>query len=321
VPKPNIECHFASITHQIGWHQQNDDGSMADTDYVYDWQPLNITVSIDNSGDGDAQAFRARLFIDDREHQDVKVQPLAAGAQQWVEWFHDPLPEGTHVLKVVCDYKGTVHESDETDNTYTQEFTVLGSDRQQTIDFGDEPIEIVGDPTEKEWRDAGWTKAYVQFIMHDVDEHGVEGAPLAGEFTVDFEGKAGETHHVDTSTNGVVAFDDIWISKIGSVAITGLVGDVTLLGSDEYRDATDALTFKVQRKHWSRKLMATSEEEAAEKFAAEVNAGLDVEIVSIGVSGSTESSSSQKSGRSQEWEVHGRSLVLGISQTGPAAAK
>jgi hypothetical protein len=321
VSKPNIECHYASITHQIGWHQQNEDGSMSDSSYVFDWQPLNITTAIHNSGDADAQAFRARLWIDDREHQDIKVHPLVAGGEQWVEWYHDPLPEGTHTLKVVCDFKGTVHESDETDNTYTQEFTVLGSDRHQTIDFSDEGVEIEGDPTEKQWRDAGWTKAYVQLILHDVDEKGVEGAALLGEFTVDFRGPAGVTQHIGSSTDGRLSFDDIWISKHGSVAVTGLVGDATVQGSDEYRDVTTSLSFKVQRKHWSRKLMASSEEEATTKFAAEVSAGLDFEIVSIGVSGSAERGNSNKSGRSQEWEVHGRSLVLGIAQTGLIAAK
>ena len=301
--QPNITCNsiYVSAQAEVG----------AEHDHLDPSQPIVIRVPVKNDGDGDAAGYRVQIWLD-REHHEVQMGPLEAGGWQWVEWYHDALRAGPHKVVVVCDYKNSVHESVETDNRYEFDFEVKPGNA--SYDFTYEGDEIEGDVPGRRMTDRGWQKAYVQLIAHDVDEHGVEGAPLTGHFKILLEGPAGSNAVEGHTTNGILKFPDTWVSPAGNVEILGQVDGDAVHGTSSYEADGKMLTFHAQRKHWHRTVTASSEREATETFGQQGGIGVQWKIISVSVSATHESAKTKRSGEGTEWEIHARSLVLGISQ-------
>lgn len=305
MPQPNIVCDSVYLSPQaevVGEHA-----------HLTPSQPIVVRVPVRNDGDADATAFRVRIWLDHELHE-LRMDALEAGGWQWVEWYHDPLAAGQHKVVIVCDFKDTVHESVEADNRYEHSFEVRNGDAR--YDFTDEGLEIEADmPADRTMKKKGWQKAYVQLIAHDVDEHGIEGAPLAGHFKIVLDGDAGPNSVEGETTNGILKFRDVWVSAGGNVEILGQVqGGAAVTGTSSYEIDDNRLTLHAQRKHWYRTVTASSEQEATEMFGQQVGGGAQFEIINVSASATHESSTTRRLGEGSQWEVHARSLVLGISQ-------
>jgi len=93
--------------------------SITSDDVIYvDWSCVN-------SGEADAGHFRYGLFIDGIHRYYVDHSSLRAGYYSYVtDSPIGPLPEGSHTLRIECDYDDEVAESNENNNEYSRSFTV-----------------------------------------------------------------------------------------------------------------------------------------------------------------------------------------------------
>ena len=94
------------------------------TGTLYAGQPTYIDWAVANFGDGNAGGFYVYFYLDGGYIGSWYVSSLPAGNYTWnPDWSYIVSTTGNHTLKMVIDATGTVAESNESDNTYQQNFT------------------------------------------------------------------------------------------------------------------------------------------------------------------------------------------------------
>ena len=160
----------------------------------------------------------------------------------------------------------------------------------------------------------------VQLTLHDF-----RGRPLEGRaIFVQFLGQEGDRAGGAETVEGTMASRGVWTSPNASIPPRGsmTVMAVSIGGAEEasepiegsvryhIADGATALGFTVRQAFEERTITARSLRAVREQLSAEMNAGLEIEVISIGGSVATESEESREFETSVEWKVrYGRARV------------
>jgi hypothetical protein len=94
-----------------------------------------IDVVIANGGDSHSGRFDVVLYADDAEVDAASIDDIPAGENRTVTFGWTPVHAGDHNLTAIADYDNVTVESDETNNSLTEEVTVLPTNvRRVTFD-------------------------------------------------------------------------------------------------------------------------------------------------------------------------------------------
>ena len=91
---------------------------------IYEGNTVTFEANICNNGDGDAAEFFVEFNIDSSEIDVVSVPSLTAGACTTVSTSWDATTHGSYTITALADYNDMVYESDESDNSESNTFTV-----------------------------------------------------------------------------------------------------------------------------------------------------------------------------------------------------
>ncbi len=91
---------------------------------IYEGDTVTFEANICNNGDGDAAEFFVEFNIDSSEIDVVSVPSLTAGACTTVSTSWDATTHGSYTITALADYNDIVYESDESDNSESNTFTV-----------------------------------------------------------------------------------------------------------------------------------------------------------------------------------------------------
>jgi hypothetical protein len=311
---PNIKCFSVEVALQ-------DEEGVADS-HLTPAQPFIIRAACANYGDADAQAYRAQIWLD-QEHHEVRMKQLAPYETQWIEWYHDPVAAGQHTVVVVCDYNDTIQEGSEHDNRYDYSFEIIEFDRKIDFDIPFEGEEISGSPVggDRGMEQRGWNHGLIQFFAYDVDEHGVDGLPLQGSFTIKITGNGKENTFEGETDNGTLYFQEAWFpSEDCGVEVVGTVHDTdadrTVSGHGPVVPAEDTMTIMAHRQSWHRTVSAQDERHAEEAFGQEVGVAIEYKIINVSVSGSHQSSEGASHSDGTQYDVYAKGTTLAISGKG-----
>lgn len=92
---------------------------------IYDDEIIYVDYSCINSGNVDAWGFKYGLYIDDVLVDFVQKSFLKTNDVSVRNSEFQPLLQGNHTFKVVCDYGNDVTELDESNNEYSKQITIL----------------------------------------------------------------------------------------------------------------------------------------------------------------------------------------------------
>jgi hypothetical protein len=284
-----------------------------------------LSAECTNNGEHATGAFRVKFTLDGHTEHHVDIHGLAPGEAQWAQWRHDPLAEGDHQLYVMLDSADRVHESDETDNSYTHHFSVLpGVAACRSVSFEAETITGHVDPHGAAQH--GWHQVDVSFVIKDP-----KGSPIRGyRFFSQFFGPEGEESQGgqdvgDSALNaaGILTRPNVWLKSQGTVRLMG-VADMDsgrepgpmLEGVARYTVAAGATSigFDVDQGKEVVTVTASSSQEASEKVSAEGHAGIEIEIVSLGGSVGSEHGTSHTDGQEIQYQVTLGTPALAMTQ-------
>lgn len=248
-------------------------------------EPIGMWVSVKND-DASPAEVHVSFRVDSGEwHSETVTVP--AGADTWVQ--HDlPAQEaGAHTFEVWA--------SMETD----QQSILVGSDTA-TLDV------LEGNTS--------FRPIDVQLTLHDF-----RGRPLQGRaIFVQFFGQEGDVAGGAETVEGTMASSGVWTSPNASIPPRGTMtvmavsmGETAdaatepIEGSVRYQlaDSDTALGFTARQAFEERTITARSLRAVREQLSAEMNAGIEIEVISIGGSMATESEETHEFETSVEWKV------------------
>jgi len=114
----------------LGWDDEIVISNVNDTTVsateIYDDEIIYVDYSCINSGNVDAWEFKYGLYLDNVLVKYVEKDSLEMNNDSNVlDAVFQPLSEGPHTFKVVCDYDDEVTEIKESNNEHSKQFTVL----------------------------------------------------------------------------------------------------------------------------------------------------------------------------------------------------
>jgi hypothetical protein len=244
-------------------------------------EQIAMWVQLENHGSSDADV--AVSFQVDGGGWDSQNVTVPAGGDLWVH--HDaPAQEvGAHNFEVWASTE-TADQS-----------IVIGSDTASL------------NVTEA---NAGWGSVDVQLTLHDF-----RGRPMEGRaIFVQFHGQDGtvaggaETLEGTAASGGVWTSPDVNIPPQGTMRVMAVStgdADEPVEGSVRYRlqEGSSTLGFTVRQSFAERTITARSMRAVREQLTAEVNAGIEIEVISIGGSVATEQEETREFETSVEWTV------------------
>lgn len=290
-------------------------------DYLCANDQLVFSALCRNDGDRRTRSFHVTFRLDGTEEHSARVDGLDPGESQWVQWHHDAVEYGRHELYVEFDSRERIRESDENDNSATQYFDVYGAQTQgHTVEMA--PEVVTADPA-----DLGWQQIDVTFLVRDPRGHPIRGYNFFTEFygpeqQTSYGGQTAGDSALDAA--GLLQCPNVWLRPDGFVRMMGVAtaggpheGGPMLEGLAAYRLAAGATTlvFEVRQEREEIEVTASSSEEASQKVAAEGHAGIEIEILSLGGSGSTEHGSTHTEGREYRYKVILGTPTLVVTQT------
>jgi len=154
--KPDLEPYQRS-----GWDDKMVISNVTDTTTsvteIYNDEMIYVDYSCINSGSIDSSEFKYGLYLDDVLVKDAEENSLAVNyVSDVLDSEFQPLSEGVHTFKVVCDYDDEVDESDETNNEYSKQFTVRSRTGRSINGYKFNDINANGDWDSSEPALQGW---------------------------------------------------------------------------------------------------------------------------------------------------------------------
>lgn len=242
---------------------------------------LRLSVALFNTGQ---QAATVSVTFDAGSGGSAtETVDVAAGAEEWVSTDIEPLEAGTHTI--------TVTASTETDTA-----SVLLGTKEGSVTVTD--------------ANAGWRPVNVQVTLHDFRNRPMDGrAVFLSFYGMDGDDAGGAETVEGTATEaGVLTSPGIMIPPRGSMRIMAVStgeADEPIESTVRYRltEGQDDLGFTAVQRAQPRTIRARNMQAVRDQLAAEVNAGIEIEVISIGGSVATESETTQEYETEVEWEV------------------
>lgn len=274
--QPQVE--IGQLTVRPHTNVEHEDGT------AWTGESIGMWVKVRNADSTPAEV-NVSFRVDDGEWQSQTVS-VPAGGEAWAQHDAPAQQAGSHTFEVWA--------SMETEN----QSMVVGSDTA-TLNV------VAGN--------ASFQPIDVQLTLHDF-----RGRPLEGRaIFVQFIGQEGDSAGGAETVEGAMASRGVWTSPNASIPPRGTmtVMAVSIGGADEASepiegsvryhlgDGDTALGFTARQAFEERTITARSLRAVREQLSAEMNAGLEIEVISIGGSVATESEESREFETSVEWKV------------------
>jgi hypothetical protein len=284
---------------------------------IYSSETLVITATYENLGD-DAPAGQVRLWLD-QEHHDAQLPAIPSLGRQAVDWYHAALAAGMHTMRAQVSIDANP------DYATAVQFYVQPGHAPAHFAEGEETHTATYESQEALAKKTGLEKAYISLTMWDVDENGVEGLPLLGEFQIDLVGQprgGHEPHKVSykehTSNNGTLQFHDCYITPMGSLSVHGFDDDGRAQHGTlpKYELKGGNLYLKAQRKHYKIDRKFSTEDEAKKAYHEKAGADFDIKVVHISAEVAADQEKTHKAGQETGYEAHFISKALDVTLAG-----
>ena len=112
-------------------------GAVTPNKLVLDYgEPLIVNFTVVNTGYTTHRTFYARIYVDG-EYYNITVffSGIEANASKTSILYATRIPAGNHTVTIVLDEEGRIHESNEDNNAYSFNITVLASDLEARITY------------------------------------------------------------------------------------------------------------------------------------------------------------------------------------------
>jgi hypothetical protein len=243
-------------------------------------EKVRVSVLVHNTG---TRPLSAEVLLDIGGHVDKQEVQLAAGEQKWVSSDGGPFAVGVHQI--------TASASTEASN----QSVLLGS-ANGTL--------TVSEPT------AGWHPVNVQIVLHDFRQRPMDGRAIFVEFTGMDSTKAGgaETVEGTAASGGILSRPQITIPPRGAVRIMAVstgAADEPIENTAPYHlaDGQNDLSITANQEASTAKVTAKSIQGVRDKLSAEMSAGVEIEVLSVGGKMGAEHEESQQFEQDVEWDV------------------